>query len=111
MGKEEKSDPNKIQIKVHLMGLLGERIGKKQLILELERGMNIRSFLNFLYEEYSNIFPESFLDVNKKTFKMIHFMRNYKDLDLNTDLDLELNEGDEFYLVPPLGGGVFRVNK
>ena len=105
MVKEEKSVFNKIQIKVHLMGLIGERIGKNQLILELNRGMNVRAFLKYLYEEYSNYFPEIFIDIHKKTFKLIHFLRNYKDIDLEKDLELELHEGDEFYLVPPIGGG------
>ena len=105
MVKEEKSDLNKIKIKVHLMGLIGERIGKNPLILEFDKGKNIRSFLKYLYEEYSNYFPEIFIDIHKKTFKLIHFLRNYKDIDLQKDLELEVNEGDEFYLVPPLGGG------
>ena len=105
MVKEEKSNLNKIQIKVHLMGLIGERIGKNPLILELDRGMNIRAFLKYLYEEYSTFFPKIFLDINKKSFKLIHFLRNYKDIDLEKDLESEINEGDEFYLVPPLGGG------
>ena len=98
-------NPNKIHVTIHFMGILGEKVGSRQLHLELGEGINIQQFLDVLYDKYSDTFPDIFIDSTKRVFKMIHFMKNFKDINLEQELMEKLMDGDNIYFVPPMGGG------
>lgn len=112
MNNENESSKSKIKIIVNFMSILGLKIGEKKVILEFDEGTGCKSFLNALFEKYSSKLPEQLLDHKQQMFKMIHFVRNKRDIDPNTDLDKELFDGDEFYLIPPIAGGAISfINK
>jgi len=91
-----------MKVIVYFMGIIGEKLGKKEISLELMSGTDFKSFLKILYEKISKKMPNIFIDSEQKSFKMIHFIKNYKDI---KNLDEIIHEGDKIYLVPPMGGG------
>ncbi len=99
------SNQNKINIKLIFMGIIGEKIGKRDLILQFEKGITFKSFLNFIFKEFSSEIPSDFIDSNQNQFKMIHFIRNNKDIDLESQSNQILSNNDKIYFVPPMGGG------
>jgi len=87
------------------MGIIGEKIGKPNLIIQFDKGITFKSFLEFIFKEFSNKFPSDFIDSKLNQFKMIHFVRNNKDIDPESMKNEELFDNDKMYFVPPMGGG------
>lgn len=99
------SNENKININITFMGIIGEKIGKSNIIIQFNKGATFKSFLDFIFKEFSSKLPSDFIDSNLNQFKMIHYVRNNKDIDPELMKNEILLDNDKIYFVPPMGGG------
>ncbi|MHA1377422.1 MAG: MoaD/ThiS family protein [Candidatus Helarchaeota archaeon] len=91
-----------MKVIVHFMGIIGEKLAEREVLIRMKDNSSFRSLLDILFEKYSGKIPDIFIDSKRKSFKLIHFMRNYKDIE---GLDDKIYDGDEIFFVPPMGGG------
>jgi molybdopterin converting factor small subunit len=97
-------DPRTIQVAVHAFGVLRMRTGQARIDARVEAGTTLEGLLRHLAEEYD----EGFLDavVRQPQEPTVNLMiLNGRTLRLPRDLQLELETGDELYLIPPIAGG------
>ncbi|OGL43496.1 MAG: molybdopterin converting factor subunit 1 [Candidatus Schekmanbacteria bacterium RBG_16_38_10] len=81
-----------MKIKVKFFALISEKIGAREINIEIKDGMT----LEILWEELKNSYP-----VLKNINSSLLFSINHE----YASLDSLLKEGDEIALIPPVSGG------
>ena len=92
-----------IKVKVIFMGYLADFTKAKEVELELVESSIFKDLLNEVKENYIAKFPNQYFQGDD--FRYLHLMLNLKDIDAKKDADRPLENGDTFYLIPPVGGG------
>jgi len=85
------------------MSILGELMGVHDPTFELPDNSTLKDLLQEIRERYEDKFPPRLYEDGK--FKMIHLMLNRRDVYEEQDAELKLQDGDELYFIPPIGGG------
>ena len=96
--------PGEVQVAVHVFGILRMRTGQARIDARVEAGTTLEGLFRHLAEEYD----EGFLDAVTRRSKepgINLVILNGRTLRLPRDLQLELEAGDELYLIPPIAGG------
>jgi len=93
-----------MKVKVRAFAALHDLIGGS-VVLELPEGSTVRSLLEELARRFGRAFREAVLDEGGGLAKFVKVLVNGRDIDFLSGLDTALEDGDEVFLFPPVGGG------
>jgi molybdopterin converting factor small subunit len=99
-----------VQVAVHVFGLLRMRTGRARIHARVGAGTTLEGLFRHLAAEYDEGFLDAVVrrpgepaDTRHPTINLV--ILNGRTLRLPRDLQLELEMGDELYLIPPIAGG------
>jgi len=90
------------RVKVTFYGALAKIAGEKTAEVN---GSALKEVVNALIKRYGQEFGEKIYDENGKLRKFVNIYINGKDIRFLSNLNTQLNEGDEISVIPAVGGG------
>ena len=95
-----------ILVKVKAIFDIATIIGGREEVVSLPQGSKINDLLDLLEHKHGDLFRESiFSDRETELRSGLQLLLNGRMIAFLNGLQTELNDGDELFIMPPIGGG------
>ncbi|TEB04447.1 ThiS family protein [Pelotomaculum schinkii] len=95
-----------IKVNVHVLMSVKEVIGASKIALQIHDSATLKELVDLLVDNYGEKFSD--LVINPDTgepYKYFRLVLNGRDIIFLNGMKTTLSDGDEFLIIPPIGGG------
>ena len=94
-----------MELEIRFFTSLREITGRKIEKIQLTTPISVKQLLKILAEKYGNEFRDYIYNDNDQVRDFLSFLINGKNINNLNSFNTELNNGDIFAIIPPVGGG------
>jgi MoaD family protein len=103
--KEREDNKKVISVKVKGIAPFSKLMGKDEKVFSINEGTKLKELIDILVHKYGELFAHMIYNDDREIRKEVRFLLNGKDVLFLGGYDIELKEGDQLRIFPPLCGG------